>query len=196
MKTINDILGSLKNLDDKELENIHSVIKYYRRKALQDKLYDLYLEKVKRQIDFINAALFILINQVYNDNHNDGIKKFAISMAEVSKKYLSEFCADGNRCSINFTDLLEYFNYFVICSEVKTTIRRRDKLQINLRKCQFGYSKIFCDFTYNFLLDFFASIYPDKIVHIDKGFSGRKNRNCSFVIKIEDFKYIKILRLE
>lgn len=196
MKTINDVLKDLENIKDNDLEYLYSLIKFKCRNRLEDNnFYNKYLEKIKKQVDLTNSALFILLSQVFSDNGDDGIKKFAFLLAEVAKNYLTKFFDVNNIMIQNLVQNLAYFNFFVLCGEVESEVKQDNDLYINVKWCQFNNNEIFCRFTSIFLEEIFSQIYKDKIIHIDKK-SDRDNKICSFIVKVKDFKHIKVLHLE
>lgn len=191
-----DLLNALQNIKDEDLEYLYSVIKFRCRKRLEDNnLCNRYLEKIKRQFDLTNTMLFILLNQVFSDKGENGIKKFAYLFAEVAKNHLTKFFSVANIGMPELVTNLTYFNFFALCGEVESEMKQDNELFITIKHCQFNSNKVFCLFTFEFFTEIFSLMYKNKIIKINKK-SNLVNNTCSFVVSFKDFKHIKELHLE
>ncbi len=196
MKRVEDIINALHDIDVDSLEYLDSVIKFKCKGKLEESNFcNRYFEKVKKQIDLTNTTLFVLLNQVFSNSGNEAVEKLAFTLADIAYHHLNKFFTVDNISMSNLVDSLQYFNFFIICGEVYVDIKEQEKeFYVEVVGCQFGHSELFCNFTYNFLSELLSLIYQDRIVRIEKKLNTEK-KCCSFIVCIEDFKHIKVLRL-
>lgn len=193
---MNDFSQMLQNLNDEDIDYLYPIIRFkYYEKCGKNNFCHYYFGKIDRQIEFINTALFVLLNQLFINNGETGLERVALSMANITRNYMEKYIVNGSVTLGNVVPILKYFNFFVLCGEVEVKNKSKNELTIKINNCLFQKNKIFCSFTNNFLLDLFRLIFKGQMVMIRKKIIGGE-KTCLLNFVIKQFKYIKVLHLE